>query len=40
MAKSVKKQKTTEIELAREDAKAGRVIEYSGKEKLFEDLGL
>lgn len=37
---AVKKQKKTEIELAREDAKAGRVIKYLDKEELFKDLGL
>lgn len=37
---AVKKQKKTEIELAREDAKAGRVIKYLDKEEFFKDLGL
>lgn len=37
---AVKKQRKTEIELAREDARAGRVIEYSSKEELFKDLEL
>lgn len=37
---SLKRAKKTEMELAREDVKAGRLITYSSKEELFRDLGL
>lgn len=37
---SVKRPKKTELDLAREDARAGRVTYYSSKEELFRDLGL
>lgn len=37
---SVKRPRKTEMELAREDAMAGRVTVYSSKEELFRDLGL
>lgn len=37
---SVKRPRKTEMELAREDARAGRVTVYSSKEELFRDLGL
>lgn len=37
---SVKRTKKTGMDLAREDVKAGRVISYSCKEELFNDLGI
>lgn len=37
---TVKKPKKTELELAREDARAGRVTRYNSKEELFKALGL
>ncbi len=35
-----KQKKKSQLELAREDVKKGRVISYSSKEELFNDLGL
>ena len=35
-----KQKKKSQLELAREDVKKGRVISYSSKEDLFNDLGL
>ena len=35
-----KKKKKSQLELAREDVKKGRIISYSSKEDLFNDLGL
>ncbi|MGM9694307.1 MAG: hypothetical protein ACI3YC_04790 [Alloprevotella sp.] len=32
--------KKTEMEKAREDVKAGRILSYANKEELFKDLGL
>lgn len=34
------KEKKSGLDLAREDVKAGRLIEYGSKEELFADLGL
>ncbi|MBO5313813.1 MAG: response regulator [Prevotella sp.] len=35
-----KQNKKSQLDLAREDVKKGRVISYSSKEDLFKDLGL
>ena len=35
-----KQKKKSQLELAREDVKKGRIISYSAKEDLFNDLGL
>jgi hypothetical protein len=34
------KSQKSELDLAREDLKAGRVLSYSSKEELYKDLGI